>query len=827
MDRTMSVGKPEQTKGRNGHRVITGWLFDLYPSPDGITLWLVDREGCRHRCITEFVPSFFMHLTPADAGRVEMLVRTFPFRVSLSRAVQREIYTDREWDVLQVNVHDTRQMKSVVQRLERHFPHFVFFNSDIQTQQLFLYATGLFPLAFGEYAVDDENRLTGWNIADVRDAMEYTMPDLVTMTIKNRPDFVSPKFRKSYQLEISYDGAAYSLEQEDPADILQTLNRHLLRCDPDIIMTEYGDAILLPMLIRLSVQENIPLLLNRDATVGYFTTNETSYFSYGKIVHKDGAFELAGRWHLDIENSFMMGEASLDGVVEIARMTQLPVQHQSRSTIGSALSSMQLSWAYRNRYLIPAKKREPEEFKSAATLLLADRGGLIFQPVLGCHEQVAELDFVSMYPTIMVEHNVSPETVNCHCCRNEAVPELRYTICERRQGIVPSTLRAVVQKRALYKKRKKELKKCGDPRWTVYDRRQNALKWMLVTCFGYLGYKNARFGRIEAHESVNAYSRDAILQAKELAERSGYRFLHAIVDCMWVKKDGATESDYERLAADVSRAVGIDISLEGIYHWILFPSSKLDPELPTASRYVGWYTTDEIKIRGIEMRRRDTPVFIKRLQGELLQMMGKARTVAEIRQMMPDLLVKAGEHISLLRSGKADPLDLVIRRHVSRETDEYTNKNTSAQITKALQEAGIRIAAGEMIEYVITDASGKRQPEKARPLALYSMDDGYDIEKYTEMALKAVETLLLPFGHDMEDLTERFAPRPRPRRTHPLMSGQLHLFAAADAHADAHTRTETTEQEALTTRADLPIMDNPEDRSTHTGPSGRSSRGLL
>jgi len=130
-----------------------------------------------------------------------------------------------------------------------------------------------------------------------------------------------------------------------------------------------------------------------------------------------------------------------------------------------------------------------------------------------------------------------------------------------------------------------------------------------------------------------------------------------------------------------------------------------------------------------------------------------------------------------------------------------------------------------MIEYVITDASGKRQPEKARPLALYSMDDGYDIEKYTEMALKAVETLLLPFGHDMEDLRERFVPRPR--RTRPLMSGQLHLFAAADAHADAHTRTETTEQQALTTRADLPIMDNPEDRSTHTGPSSRSSRGLL
>ncbi len=268
-------------------------------------------------------------------------------------------------------------------------------------------------------------------------------------------------------------------------------------------------------------------------------------------------------------------------------------------------------------------------------VLLADRGGLIFQPVMGYHEQIAELDFVSMYPTIMVEHNVSPETVNCRCCDNRAVPELGYSICERREGIVPATLRAVVRKRGLYKKQKKQLKAAGDPRWTLYDRRQNALKWMLVTCFGYLGYKNARFGRIEAHESVNAYSRDAILQAKELAEQAGYTFIHAIVDCMWIKKEGATVADYERLAAEVSKAAGIDISLEGIYRWILFPASKMDPRIPTANKYVGWYESNDIKIRGVEMRRRDTPVFIKRMQGEMLQILGRAQSVADVEQLVP------------------------------------------------------------------------------------------------------------------------------------------------------------------------------------------------
>jgi DNA polymerase elongation subunit (family B) len=567
---------------------------------------------------------------------------------------------------------------------------------------------------------------------------------------------VSPKYRKTLQLELAYDGTTYTLENEDPAGTLEGLLWHLRRCDPDIIMTAYGDAVLLPQLTQLAQERNVPLNFNRDPSTGYFRTRASSYFSYGSIVHKDGAFELAGRWHLDVENSFMMGESSLDGVVEIARLTQLPVQHQARSSIGSALSSMQLSWAFRNGVLIPARKREPEEFKSAATLLLADRGGLIFQPVMGYHEQIAEMDFVSMYPTIMVEHNVSPETVNCRCCRNAAVPELGYTICERREGIVPATLRTVVRKRGVYKRMKKTLKASGDPRWTVYDRRQNALKWMLVTCFGYLGYKNARFGRIEAHETVNAYSRDAILRAKELAEARGFSFLHAIVDCMWLHRPGATAADYEALAAEVRTSVGIDISLEGIYTWILFPSSKMDPRIPTANRYVGWYTNNEIKIRGVEIRRRDTPVFVKRMQGEMLKLMGRAAGVGELEAMLPDILAKAGEFLRTLRSGEADPLELVVRRHLSREAGEYTTNTPNASAAKALEEAGVHLAPGETVEYILVDATGKKNPDKAKPVALYAFEDAYDIEKYTEMALKAVETLLLPFGYDLAALRQTF-----------------------------------------------------------------------
>jgi len=79
-----------------------------------------------------------------------------------------------------------------------------------------------------------------------------------------------------------------------------------------------------------------------------------------------------------------------------------------------------------------------------------------------------------------------------------------------------------------------------------------------------LGYKNARFGRIEAHEAVTAYGREALLRAKEAAEDLDYEILHMYVDGLWVHKEGCkTPADFEALLAEVTERTGLPISLMG------------------------------------------------------------------------------------------------------------------------------------------------------------------------------------------------------------------------------------------------------------------------
>ena len=91
-------------------------------------------------------------------------------------------------------------------------------------------------------------------------------------------------------------------------------------------------------------------------------------------------------------------------------------------------------------------------------MLVGDRGGFVFEPRVGAHDHIGEVDFSSMYLVLMAKNNISAETVLCKCCPDSPrrIPELNYPICTRRKGIVPKTLELVVSKRLFYKRMKTE-----------------------------------------------------------------------------------------------------------------------------------------------------------------------------------------------------------------------------------------------------------------------------------------------------------------------------------------------------------------------------------
>ncbi|HEV8354129.1 MAG TPA: DNA polymerase domain-containing protein, partial [bacterium] len=546
-----------------------GWLFDVYPISEGMVVWLIDGDGRPYRLLSQYHPAMYVSGPRAVLAHAEGAIRQARLDASLTPAIQRELMTGGEIPVVRVALRSPLAYVVAARALAR-VPGLILYNCDIAIPRLFFYDTGLFPLAW--CAVEHEGGvIRSLQALSAPEDYEYPLPPLVTMELRLDTGDATPTHGPRGRLEVSVEGESAVLDGERPEDLITSLNHLLKRYDPDVLLTEWGDSFLLPQLQTLAARAGQPLLLNRDPRQGIRTRRDRSYTTYGQVVYQAGAQMLHGRWHLDFRNSFIYGESELAGLLDIARLSRIPVQELGRTSTGTAISSMQLNQAVRDRILIPWQKSEPEAFKTASQLLLSDKGGLTYQPIVGLFENVGELDFSSMYPMMMSSFNISPETVGCACCPDSRVPEIGYTVCRRRRGLVPKVLEHLLERRVYYKRRRQET--VGEAQ-AIYDQRQTALKWCLVTSFGYLGYRNARFGRIEAHESVTAYSREMLLRAKEVAEDQGYRMLHALVDSMWLHRPGAGRDQYEALAREVTAATNLPIYVEGVYRWISFLPSR-------------------------------------------------------------------------------------------------------------------------------------------------------------------------------------------------------------------------------------------------------------
>jgi len=730
-----------------------GWLFDLYPLESSMILWIKDEDGSLHRFEEPFRPRFYAQGKRENLFALFDALRKGQWTSGYRWTRKKEFWSGDEVEVMEIEVEDPERYAQLPQILSQWEEDITFYNCDIPSPQVYLYEKRIFPT--GRCFVEAEGGRIFEIYPDPSESVwmdDGDLPDLRIMELRALSHNGSGR-----ALFLECEGYRLEMEHADPGEI----EKFIRQFDPDVILSDHGDAYLFPLLFSLERRWKTSISWDREP---YRVERGTpvkghSYFSYGRIYYKAPGHLFLGRWHIDRRNSFIYGESGIEGVIELARLAKIPVQRMARTSPGTAITSMQLDRAFQEGILIPWRKGEPEKFKTAWDLLIADKGGLVFQPKLGIFEDVAEIDFASMYPTIMAVHNISPETVLCGCCQNQRVPEAGYTICEKREGIVPKTLRPILARRAWLKKmaltppspRGGEGKGEGGKR-EIYNRKQTALKWMLVTCFGYLGYRNARFGRIEAHEAVTAFGREKLLQAKEICEEEGFELLHAITDSLWIRKKNLREEEVLELCQKISDATEITMSLEGVYRWMAFLPSKVNAKSPVANRYFGLFKSGKIKARGLAFRRSDMPPLVQEAQLRMLEILSEARDRKDYESKVPKILEVLFEYSLRLKEGQAKQEDLAIGKRISQEPNAYKVDSLTALAAQQLEDSGIPIHPGEKVRYVIKDALSKNKDDRVRPFPLVSPDDSYDVKKYQELLLKATEELLIHLGYNTKRL---------------------------------------------------------------------------
>ncbi len=719
-------------------------------------MWVIAENGERVRFADKFVRKIYV------SGKFSDL-KVLADKLSGSRSVAGLRFVEKYADfmeaakkkVLEIDMKDYGRISFFARKILRlgGYERYRLFNVDVPVAQAYLYARNIFPLAH-VLVVDSCGRL-GYELLDSVDSCEYAVPPLRSMrlNVNVKKEGFSPKFSDKVE-SISLDTGSKTIVISDGGerDKILALVKAVQEEDPDIIFTHGGDSFLFPYLTYRAFvngvldrfvlsRENIPLKAKKS--------RGRSFFSYGRVYYKAPLRRLYGRVHVDVDNTFIFTACGLEGLVEVSRTCRVPLHRAARASIGSIMSSLQLYTAWKGDILIPWKKGEPESFKSGWELLVADRGGFVFEPKLGFHTDAVEVDFTSMFPMLMMTQNISAETVLCKCCPNSKVkvPELGYNICEKRIGIVPKTLDLLLKKRLKYKALMRE---ASDKRLRkVYDMRQEALKWILVTCFGYLGYRNARFGRVDAHIAVCAFARDALLKTARLAEEHGFEVVHGIVDSLWIKKPGVTLKEVVDFCCEASNLIRVPLNVEGKYRWIVFLPSKVTAEVPVLNRYYGVFEDGRIKMRGIEARRTDTPEFIKNAQLEMIKVLRSALNREEFVKRIPEALHVLRSYAEKLVRREVSINELLVSKRLSKHPTEYAHDVFQAVAARQLLTAGFDVYPGQTVRYLIVDANNRSSSNRVRAAELLDGLRGFDVQKYLKMLLEAGETLFGIFGYDL------------------------------------------------------------------------------
>ena len=282
-----------------------------------------------------------------------------------------------------------------------------------------------------------------------------------------------------------------------------------------------------------------------------------------------------------------------------------------------------------------------------------------------------------------------------------------------------------------------------------------------MTCFGYTGYKNARFGRIEAHEAICSWAREILLKTIDIAEQEGWQVLHAIVDCVWICNDKIQSkqkklAEAKRFAERVSKEIGIPLEFEDIYHYIGFLPSRMH-NAGSLTKY--WAEGEKgLKIRGIESRQHSTCSWVKNLQNsafEIIKEWNEQGGDVFSSQVQNTICAILHEQLVRLEQRKIPAHDLVITRRISKTLDQLSVKNLTYSALTRANCLGHEIIPGRKARFVVLESTSNQPIDRvilAEEISTTTVPK-IDYQYYRNLAVRAIWAILAPFGWTEEEIS--------------------------------------------------------------------------
>ena len=439
----------------------------------------------------------------------------------------------------------------------------------------------------------------------------------------------------------------------------------------------------------------------------------------------------------DALQSFSMDNASrvkgittalLDFAMQLSSLVSLPLDHVMTAAVGFRVEWFLIKHAQKISELIP--KRVEQSYRPYA-------GGIVLKPQAGLHENIAVLDFKSMYPNIMIAYNLSPDT---YVSPKEQVPpsgvietpEVKHKFQKEPSGFYKEVLSYLIGVRNEIRAKMKTLS-AESVEYQVLDARQKAVKVITNAAYGYAGWIGARWYRKPVAEAASAWGRYAILTAIRMAEDAGLKVVYGDTDSLFVTYE---EKKTRELEKQIEQRLGLDIERGKVYTRVFFTEAK--------KRYAGLLPDGSLDIVGLEVIRGDWAEVARKVQERVLEIILKEQSPEKAADFVRNVIVE-------LRQRKVPFRDLIIWKTLTKPVEEYKVKASHVEAAKALRSKGWTMTVGDKVGYVILAGEG-RLYDRVKPY-VFAVYDEVDVEYYvSKQVVPAAARVLEFFGVGEEEL---------------------------------------------------------------------------
>lgn len=405
---------------------------------------------------------------------------------------------------------------------------------------------------------------------------------------------------------------------------------------------------------------------------------------------------------------------TIENMIEMAKATWVPMNYLVERGQQIKVFSQIAKKARELEFMIPyiEKPKTASEYEGA-TVLDANTGAY--------YKPITALDFASLYPSIMVAHNLCYSTLVMDP-KYDNLPGVEYEThgVHKFAQNVPSLLPAILTDlRAFRKKAKKDMEAAkGTAMYPIYDGKQLAYKISMNSVYGFTGATNGILPCLAIASTVTAQGRTMIQMSKEYVERNfeGAHVRYGDTDSIMVEFDVGTRTGLEaiqyswelgeRASKEITQLFKKpnELELEKVYCPYFLYSKKRYAAKMWVKNKKGEMELEKIDIKGLQVVRRDTCEFVRNTCQMALNKM--------LDMENPDEYVESRKE--LLLHGLVPMSELILSKRLG---DSYKSSNLAHVAVRDKireREPGSEPRSGDRVQFVLVAGNKKaKMYEKA------------------------------------------------------------------------------------------------------------------